>query len=322
VRSVTWRTSRPPFLFVKIPFSVILTRKSMNNSFKFVYFGGEPLAVPVLEKLKDVGLVPSLVICNPDRPSGRGQTLTPPPLKVWAEQEGIETFQPTTYRNDDVAREKLKEADWDVFVVVAYNSILPSWLLEIPKHGVVNIHPSLLPKLRGASPIRTAILDNLPEDVGVTIMLMDEEMDHGPILEQEQLHLTDANWPMSGPKLDQKLASLGGKLLAEVLPAWLNDELSPQEQDQEAATYCKKLDPSARQLELNPGSLPSGRQAKQIWHTINAFAGTGDTFFIHNEKRVKIKQAELTNGGSLLLLRVIPEGKKEVDFLDYLNSLS
>jgi len=146
-------------------------------------------------------------------------------------------------------------------------------------------------------------------------------MDHGPILEQEQLHLTEANWPMNGPKLDQKLADLGGKLLAEVLPAWLAGELLPQEQDHDAATYCHKLDPATRQLDLDPRSLPSGKQAKRFWHIINAFAGSGDTFFIYNQKRIKIKQAELTNGGSLRLLRVVPEGKKEVDFADYLNSL-
>lgn len=293
----------------------------MIKPIKFAYFGGEPLAVPVLEELKKADLTPSLIICNPDRPSGRGHQLTPPPAKVWAESEGIEVFQPTTYKKNDVARDRLSKESWDLFVVVAYNFILPPWLLEIPKHGVINVHPSLLPKLRGASPIRTAILENLPEDVGVTIMLMDQEMDHGPILEQEQLELTEVNWPISGPKLDKILATKGGELLAEVIPAWINDELSPQEQDHEAATYCHKLDPAAREIKLDPNSLPSGRDAKKTWHTINAFAGIGDTYFIHDQKRVKVKQAELTTNGSLRIIRVVPEGKKEIDFKDYLNSL-
>jgi len=292
----------------------------MNTPIKFVYFGGEPLAVPVLEELKTAGLVPSLIVCNPDRATGREQIITPPPAKIWAEAEGIEVWQPTSYQ-DESTKDYLSNCEWDIFVVVAYNFILPAWLLEIPKHGVINVHPSLLPKLRGASPIRTAILENQPDDVGVTIMLMDEKMDHGPILEQEQLHLTSENWPMSGPKLDKKLAKLGGTLLAEVIPAWVADELSPQEQDHDLATYCTRFQKRDSEVELNPLALPGGKNAKRIWHAINAFAGIGDTFFIHHGNRVKIKQAELTKDGSLHLLRVIPEGKKEVNFEDYLNSL-
>lgn len=287
---------------------------------KFVFFGGEPLAVPVLNKLKKEGLTPTLIVCNPDRPSGRGQELCKPPTKVWAEEEGVEVFQPITYK-DESAKEKLSGAEWDVFVVVAYNFILPKWLLDIPRRGVVNVHPSLLPKLRGSSPIRTAIKDNLPEDVGVTIMLLDEKMDEGPTLEQEELPLTKTNWPMNGPELDKILADLGGELLAEVLPAWVADELSAQEQEHKAATYCGKLKKSDSELEIDPNRMLAGREAIKAWHTINAFAGIGDTFFIHKDKRVKIKKAELTNGGSLRLLQVIPEGKKEIDFKDYLNSL-
>lgn len=292
----------------------------MNPKIKFVFFGGEPLAVPVLNKLKEADLVPEIIVCNPDRPTGRDQVITKPPAKIWAETEGIEVFQPTTYK-DESAREFLSQTDWDIFVVVAYNFILPKWLLEIPKRGVVNVHPSLLPRLRGSSPIRTAILNNLPEEVGVTIMLLDEEMDHGPTLEQEQLYLTKETWPMSGPELDKKLAKLGGKLLAETLPAWVNDELSPQEQEHEQATYCGKLKKSDSELSIDPLKLPGGSAALKAWHAINAFAGIGDTYFIYNGKRIKIKTAELSTSGSLKILRVVPEGKKEVDFEDYLRTL-
>ncbi|MCB9814970.1 methionyl-tRNA formyltransferase [Candidatus Nomurabacteria bacterium] len=285
----------------------------------FVFFGGEPLAVPVLNKLKENNLIPSLIVCNPDRRSGRGQKLTSPPAKIWAEAEGIEVFQPTSYKDDSV-KEKLSETDWELFVVVAYNFILPAWLLEIPQKGVLNVHPSLLPKLRGASPIRTAILNNLPDDVGVTIMLMDKEMDHGPILEQEQLILHEKNWPLAGDELDKILADLGGELLSEVIQAWVHDELSQQEQDHSMATYCSKLDKAQAELNINPQKLPSGREATKILHTVYAFSGIGDTYFIHNGKRVKIKKASLTEGGSLLLQRVVPEGKKEIDFTDYLKT--
>ncbi|MCB9810112.1 methionyl-tRNA formyltransferase [Candidatus Nomurabacteria bacterium] len=287
---------------------------------KFIFFGGEPLAVPVLNKLKENNLIPTLIVCNPDRRSGRGQKLTPPPVKLWAEKEKIEVFQPESYKDESV-KTKLTTEDWDLFVVVAYNFILPEWLLGLPQKGVINVHPSLLPKLRGASPIRTAIKDNLPDDVGVTIMLLDKEMDHGPILEQEQLHLDETNWPMSGEKLDMILANLGGELLAEVLQAWVHDELLPQEQDHEMATYCSKLDKSESELTINPFKLPAGREATKMLHTIYAFSGIGDTYFIYEGKRIKIKEANITDGGTLQIKRVIPEGKKEVNFSDFLKSL-
>lgn len=288
---------------------------------KFAYFGGEPLGIPVLEELKENNLLPSLIVCNPDRPVGRSQELTAPPLKVWAEKHNIPVLQPTSYK-DATALPELTQTNWDVFVVVAYNFILPKWFLDVPEKGVLNVHPSLLPSLRGASPIRTAIKDNLVHDIGVTIMLLDEEMDHGPILEQEQF-LPNANkWPLPGPVLDGFLGKMGGRLLADVLPAWVRDELSPQEQDHDAATYCSKLTKADGELNINPHKLPAGKYATICWHIIQALEGIGGTFFMHNDKRVKITKAELTDGGSLRLLRVVPEGKSEMDFSQYLQSLA
>ena len=289
------------------------------NKIKFAYFGGEPLGVPVLEALKAADLLPSLIVCNPDRPSGRGHMLTPPPVKVWAEENGIEVFQPTNYK-DDVAKSRLEAEDWDVFVVVAYNFILPEWFLHLPKHQTLNVHPSLLPKLRGASPIRTAILKDLREDIGVTVMLLDSEMDHGPILDQEQIYIEDENWPLSGPNLDQLLATTGGELLAEIIPAWVAGELSPQEQDHELATYCSRFEKGQNELTIDPTRLPAGDKAWNMWLKINAFTGIGDTFFMHEGKRIKIKAARFENN-SLQILRVIPEGKKEIDFSEYLKQI-
>ncbi len=288
---------------------------------KFVFFGGEPLAVPVLNKLKEVNLIPDLIVCNPDRPTGRKQELTPPPAKLWAQSNKIEVFQPNNYK-DSSAKDRLSMDEWDLFVVVAYNFILPEWLLELPEKGAINLHPSLLPRLRGASPIRTSILENLPEEVGVTVMLLDKEMDHGPILEQIPLEMSKDNWPMSGPELDKTLADMGGELLGDVIQTWMYDELSPQERDHEMATYCSKLKKEDSELNIDPLNLPAGREATKIIHTIYAFTGIGDTYFTHNGKRVKIKKAELTKGGTLKLVRVIPEGKKEIDFKDFLSTLS
>ncbi|MCA9362956.1 methionyl-tRNA formyltransferase [Candidatus Kaiserbacteria bacterium] len=289
-----------------------------KTSLKFVFFGGEPLGVPVLEELKAASLTPELIICNPDRPVGRKQKLTPPPVKLWAEQNNIETFQPTSYK-DEGELTRLNQEKWDLFVVVAYNFILPKWCLELPKHGVLNVHPSLLPKLRGASPIRTAIKDGLREDIGVTIMQMDEEMDHGPILDQIYVPIADDNWPVSGPELDLALAHTGGTLLADVIPEWLAGNIDPQEQDHDTATYCGRLTKEDSRLDLNPLNLPSGSEALVLLQKIKAFEGIGDTFFIHNGKRVKIKSALIENE-KLSLKTVIPEGKNEITFSDYLKN--
>lgn len=293
----------------------------MSNKLNIAFFGGEPLSVPVLEELKAAGIIPSLIICNPDRPSGRGMNLAKPPVKDWAEAEHIDVFQPTSYKNkEDLAR--LTTTDWDLFVVVAYNFILPKWLLDIPKHGVINVHPSMLPSLRGASPIRTAIMEDRRDDIGVTIMLMDEKMDHGPILDQMIMFIEDEEWPMSGPVLDEALAAMGGSLLAEVIPAWVAGDIEPQEQEHEAATYTKRLTKEQSELVINPKKLPTGTEAQEAILKVNAFAGIGDTFFMHEGKRVKIKTAALTDGGLLKILSVIPEGKKEMSFENYLQSLA
>lgn len=283
---------------------------------KIAFFGGEPLGLPSLQALVREGLTPSLVVCNPDRPSGRGQTLTPPPIKIWSEENNIDVFQPTSYKQKDGLARLITE-DWDLFVVVAYNFILPKWFLELPKHGVVNVHPSLLPKLRGASPIRTAILKNLRDEIGVSIMLMDEEMDHGPILTQTPLTLSD--WPINGPLLDDMLAQIGGDILAHTIPRFIAGDITPIEQEHVAATYTKKFTKADAEITLNPQSLPSGDEAFTTLCKINAFAGMSDCFFFDNGTRVKIKNAVLTDG-VLTPTRVIPEGKKEMDFTSYLQA--
>jgi len=295
-----------------------------NSKINFIYFGGEPLGVPVLEELKVAGLLPSLVVCSPDRPVGRKQELTPPPTKVWAQAHNIPTWQPESYKGDDAkiaTQEKLTAINADVFVVVAYNFILPQWLLDVPAHGVVNVHPSMLPLLRGASPIRTAIKDDLREAIGVTIMQMDAQMDHGQILDQMPLPIVDENWPQTGPSLDLALARLGGAMLAEILPEYVAGDIFPQEQEHNQATYCGRFTKDDSEIELNPRKLPTSNKAYQAWLKINAFDGIGGTFFRHNEKRIKIKEAEFSMG-KLRLVTVIPEGKNPQPFTVWLDSLT
>ncbi len=294
----------------------------MTENPKIAFFGGEPLGVPALEELQRAGIIPSLIVASPDRPSGRGQQLTTPPVKEWSLSKNIEVFQPTSYKSRDELGRILNE-EWDLFVVVAYNFILPKWFLEIPKHGVINVHPSLLPKLRGASPIRTAILEDIPEDIGVSIMLMDEKMDHGPILKQEKIKISDSDWPTAGPELDSLLAKRGGELLAETIVEHIEGNTVPVEQNHDEATYTKRFTKDDARIEINPLSLPTDTaESKRMFCKIQAFTGIGDAYFEYNGVRVKIKQAKLTEDGSLRLLRVTPAGKPEMDFDRYLQSIS
>lgn len=292
-----------------------------NKKPRIVYFGGEPLSVPVLEELYLTGITPNLIIASPDKPVGRKQVMTAPPVKVWAQEKGIEVYQPESYKDDTAiaVKEKFQSEQWDVFVVVAYNHILPQWLLDIPAKGVINLHPSMLPFLRGASPIRTAIKEDLRDQIGVTIMQMDATMDTGPILDQMPMIISDENWPMSGPALDLALARMGGAMLADVLREFLADAIIPQEQDHTMATYCGRLTKVDSKLELNPHKLPTSNKAYRAWLTINAFAGIGGTWFMHEGKRIKIKEAEFSMG-KLRLLMVVPEGKSAMSFDTWLEN--
>src|SRR3989338_4097902 len=154
---------------------------------KFVFFGTPQLSADILEHLKRHGLVPSLVVTNPARPQGRKMTLTPPPVKLWALANNIPCLQPESPSDPDFLY-KLQTTNYKLFIVVAYGSILPKELLAIPEKGSLNIHYSLLPKYRGASPIESQILAD-DKDVGVSILLLDEEMDHGPIVASQQLEI-------------------------------------------------------------------------------------------------------------------------------------
>jgi methionyl-tRNA formyltransferase len=213
----------------------------------FVYFGGEPLGAPILATLIAHNLRPALVICKPDRPAGRGLALTPSPVKMVAESNNIPVWQPTDFNDQASISECLSH--YELFVVVAYNKILPHWLIELPKYKTINVHPSLLPKLRGPSPIRSAILHDEPESVGVSIMLMDEAMDHGPLL--ESVKVDTPYWPMRGLELDELLITVGGELLATTLPEYINGSLVATEQDHSAATYTKKLSRADGELAID-----------------------------------------------------------------------
>ena len=302
----------------------------MNNSDaqKIAFFGTPQFAVTILEELKTAGLMPALIITAPDKPQGRGMIMTPPPVKVWAEINKIKVIQPTTLKEN--ADEKnspmsqlaeLTNQPWDLFIVAAYGKIIPENMLGIPKHKTRNVHPSLLPKLRGPSPIETTILND-DRDVGVTIMRLDKEMDHGPIVAQEKLppeKNTEGNevWPINATILENAAAIAGGALLAQTIPNWIAGKIVEKEQDHTKATYCKKITKADGLIDLFTDPY-------QNYLKICAYSGWPGTHFFQKSVgkniRVTIKKAHYKDG-QLTIETVVPEGKSEMPYQDFLRGI-
>lgn len=281
----------------------------------FAFFGTPEIAVTVLNALHTAGYTPDVVITNPDAPQGRKMVLTPSPVKVWALAHAIPVLEPPSLRSDSRVYDYMKQHGLDLGVVVAYGKIIPESLLSLPHYGCINVHPSLLPRFRGASPIRSAILHD-ERDTGVSIMLLDREVDHGPILAQEQLTIREEEWPLRGRTLDQRLAEKGGELLCTVLPGYIEGDIIPQPQDHTKATFCDKISKEMGELSLTDD--PYHNLLK-----IRAFDGWPGTYFFterHGKRiRVKIVDAELAPDGTLRILRVIPEGKNEIAYEEFMR---
>src|SRR3954467_15737400 len=190
-----------------------------------VFMGTPDFAVPSLKALA-AGPYMITVVTQPDRPAGRGGNMTPPPVKAAAEELGLPIIQPETLRDPDF-RARLAALNPGVTVLVAYGEYLPPALLDLPARGSINLHPSLLPRWRGSTPIQSAILAG-DEQTGVTIIKMDRGLDTGPIIAQRS---TPIDPEETHPELSAHLAQLGADLLAEVLPLWLRGEIEPRPQD-------------------------------------------------------------------------------------------
>lgn len=282
---------------------------------RFAFFGTPEIAAIALTEMETFRFIPSLIVCNPDAPVGRKQIITPPPTKVWATERNIPVFQPATLKNADELAPLTAES-FDFFVVFAYGKIMPDWLINLPKYGTINAHPSLLPKLRGASPIRSTLLNDLSA-AGVTIMQMDAQLDHGPILYQQAVELLT---PVPGNELDRTMALMCGDLLVHVMRELPNGTITPIPQEDAQATFCTKIAKDMAQLDIDPNNLPTGDDALAMYRKICAFDGWPETFFMHDGKRIKIKQASLTPTGNLEITRIIPEGKNEQDWNQYFNN--
>lgn len=277
------------------------------SKINFAFFGTPDFALYALEELSRANLLPSLIITTPDMKVGRGNIFESPPVKKWAEAKKIPVLQPKII--DESFLKILRQKEYDVFVLVAYGRILPLELISIPKHGILNVHPSLLPKFRGASPIRSAILAD-ENKTGTTIIVLDEKMDHGPIVAQESVEIDDKDWPPLLPVLEKLLFQKGGELLVKTMQDYLDGKIIPRNQDESKATFTKKIRKEDGLVDLEKESQ------KEIYYKFCAFYGWPGIYFMKNGKRVKITDAAWENG-ELAIKRVLPEGKKEIKYEEF-----
>jgi methionyl-tRNA formyltransferase len=274
---------------------------------KTVFFGTSRFSVIVLEELKSLGLLPDLVVTTEDKPQGRKLVVTPNPVKIWADQNNIPYLQPK--KLDSEFTLKLSTFNFQLSIVASYGKIIPKNILEIPKHGTLNVHPSMLPKWRGASPIQSTILHD--NQAAVTIIQLDEEMDHGPILTQSDIVSWDNTTIPYYPELEENLAKIGAKILFKAIPDFVSGKTELVEQNHSQATYCTKIEKSLGELNLEESAETNLRK-------IRAYSGTINTYFLKNNKRVVVKTARIENN-TLVIERVVPEGKKEMNYSDYLR---
>jgi methionyl-tRNA formyltransferase len=240
-----------------------------------VFMGTPDFAVPTLRALIEHHTVIG-VVTQPDRPAGRNRQPQQSPVKQIALAAGIPVFQPEKLRRPE-AIEELKHWSPDVTVVAAFGQILPQAVLDIPHHGSLNVHASLLPRWRGAAPIQAAIRVG-DEKSGITIMKMDAGLDTGPILSQRATPITPGE---TGQSLHDKLAILGSALLIETLPGYLNGEIIPQPQDDSLATY-------APTIKKGEGLIDWTVSAQEIERLVRAFTPWPGTFTFWNGQQLKI----------------------------------
>jgi methionyl-tRNA formyltransferase len=229
------------------------------SSTRLVFMGSPEFAEPSLQRLIDAGYCIAGVYTQPDRSGGRGRRLLAQPVKRLAEEAGLPVLQPPSLRRPEAVAE-LATLRPDAIVVVAFGQILRPAVLSLPPKGVLNVHASLLPRYRGASPIAAALL-NGDEETGVSIMLLDEGMDTGPILTQQ----TEAILPQdTAGSLNERLALLGADLLLATLPRWLEGEIEPQAQDEAQAT-------TTRLIAKADGLLDWSLTARELWRRVRAY---------------------------------------------------
>lgn len=293
---------------------------------KIVFMGTPDFAVKSLAEIAKVHEV-AAVFTQTDKPVGRKQILTPPPVKVLAESLNIPVYQPPTLK-DGKALDILKQISPDLIAVVAYGKILPKKILELPKYGCVNVHGSLLPKYRGASPIQWCIVSG-DTVTGVTTMKMDEGMDTGDILETEETAIGEDE---TAGELFERLADIGAKLLVKTVKDLENGDVVPRKQQEDGVSKAPIIKKEMAKLDFS-------LNAKELCCAVRGYNPWPCAYFISDGKRIKVYKAKISEmsgkpgtvlkadssliiacgNGALELTEVQPEGKKRMSASDMLR---
>jgi len=250
---------------------------------KIVFMGTPHLCVPVLKRIAEDGHEILAVYTQPDRTSGRGRTKAISPLKEYSLSKNYQVLQPENFRDNSSEINTLKNFDADIAVVAAYGILLPPDVLNAFRHGCINLHPSLLPKYRGASPVSSAILAG-DEYTGVTIIQLDSGLDSGPILSQEKIKLQGDEFC---DKLTMKLFMLGSKLVSKTISEFANGNIKIVQQDHDKATFTGKLS-------RKDGLIDWTKGFDRIWKEIRAYNPWPGSHTNFNGKNLKIIEAKIS----------------------------
>ncbi len=271
---------------------------------RIAFWGTPDLTIPILSTLTEEGYKPVLIITGEDKPVGRKQILTSPAPKTWAIENNVPYIQPKKIDSEFI--EEFKKFNIDLSIVVAYGKILPKEIINLPLFKTINIHYSLLPRWRGASPVEAAILHG-DKETGVCIQIMEETLDSGDIIWQEKIEIPDE---ITAPQLRDKLNAIAAANLPAVLNRYFNNEITPVKQSVDGITICKKFKKEDAEIFLNDDPIKN-------YNKYRAYFAWPKVFFykeINGKKtRLKITKAKLVNN-QFIIEKVIPEGGKEINY--------
>jgi len=274
---------------------------------KIVFMGTPKFAVPVLEMLIEKYGV-DLVITQPDKKVGRKKVLTAPPVKVIAEEKGIKVLQPEKISNDENVLSELKELNPDIIITAAYGQLVPETILEIPKYKCINVHGSLLPKLRGGAPIQYSILEDHGK-TGITIMYMVKKLDAGDMISKVEVDILDSD---NYESLHDKLSIAGRDLLKETLPNIFTGNIAPEKQDDSLATFARNILREDEKIDWN-------KSAREIFNQVRALDPTPGAFTYLDEDILKIWSSEVVeleeNYSAEKVGTIIKQDKKHIYIL-------
>ncbi len=287
-----------------------------KENLKIAFIGTGPLAESAFVELINLGIKPKLLITKPDSKSGRDLELKAPLIKKIAESFNIKVIQPEKLRLEIEKEESiLNKETFDIFLVASYGKIMPREFLDIPLLGTLNIHPSYLPFYRGATPIETALLHG-DKKLGISLMVLDEEVDHGPIIIQKEFDYFETLPNHTSADFEELGGKLGAQMFVEIIEDFIDGAITVQEQDHSLATVTSKLNKESGFVDLEKDSL------EKIHNIYRACTPWPSCFFIlkHKDKEIKVKITEmLKEDGVVKITKVLPESKKEMSFESFQN---